>query len=196
MDDATLAGDAAGADASGTAPGSRTVTVWDPLVRILHWTLAAGVAAAWVTAEDSARLHEAVGLGLLAAIALRSLWGLIGPRHARFGSFVPGPGGFLAYAGDLLSGRARRHLGHNPAGGAMIVALLTGLLVTIATGVGMAYGMPGLPLQGEALEEVHEAAAAGTLVLIVLHVGGVILSSLLHRENLILAMVTGRKRAS
>lgn len=182
--------------ASGTAPGSETVKVWDPVVRILHWTLAVGVAAAWATAEEQARLHEAVGLGLLAAIALRSLWGLIGPRHARFGGFVPGPGGFVAYVGDLLSGRARRYLGHNPAGGAMIVALLAGLLVTIATGIGMAYGLPGLPIHGEALEGVHEAAAAGTLVLIVLHVGGVILSSLLHRENLVLAMVTGRKRAS
>jgi cytochrome b len=196
MDDATLSGGAPSADAHSTARGPQTVKVWDPLVRILHWTLAVGIAAAWATAEESARLHEAVGLGLLAAIALRSLWGLVGPRHARFAGFVPGPGGFLAYLGDLLSGRARRHLGHNPAGGAMIVALLTGLLVTIATGIGMAYGLPGLPLRGEALEEIHEAAAAGTLVLIVLHVGGVILSSLLHRENLILAMVTGRKRAS
>lgn len=171
-----------------------TIRVWDPLVRVLHWTLAASFAIAWLTAEEVMSVHEAAGFTVLAIVAVRSLWGLIGTRHARFDDFVPAPAGFLAYVRDLATGRARRFIGHNPAGGVMIVLLLAGLLLTAATGVAMAYGIPGAVPRGEALEEVHEAAATATLVLVCLHLTGVVLSSLLHRENLVRAMITGRKR--
>jgi cytochrome b len=183
----------AGAAAAGAPPP--TIRVWDLLVRVLHWTLAASFAVAWLTAEESMAVHEAAGFVVLAVVAVRSLWGLIGPRHARFDDFVPGPAGLFAYVRDLAAGRARRFIGHNPAGGVMIVLLLSGLLATAATGVAMEYGVPGVVPPGEALEEVHEAAATAVLVLVGLHVTGVVVSSLLHRENLVRAMVTGRKPA-
>lgn len=165
-----------------------TVKVWDPLLRVLHWSLAAAFLVAYVTGEEAEVLHEMAGYAVLAIVGVRALWGLIGPRHARFDDFVPTPARLFAYVRGLLAGHAPRHLGHNPAGGAMIVAMLAMLLATAATGV--------LTLQGgEAFEELHEAAANAMLVLVVFHLAGVVLSSLLHGENLVSAMLTGRKRA-
>ncbi|WP_083900775.1 cytochrome b/b6 domain-containing protein [Azospirillum sp. B4] len=169
------------------------VTVWDPAVRLLHWTIAASFAVAWLSAEEVMPLHEAAGFVILVAVGVRSLWGLIGTPHARFAGFVPSPGGLLSYMGALVKGRAGRYVGHNPAGGAMIVALLASLLLTVATGIVLDTG--GGVLGEDTMEDIHGAAATVTLILVVLHVGGVILSSVLHRENLVRAMVTGRKRA-
>lgn len=170
-----------------------TVRVWDPAIRILHWTIAASFAIAWLSAEEIMPVHEAAGLVILVAVGLRSLWGLIGTSHARFADFVPSPGGFFSYMGALVKGRAARYVGHNPAGGAMIVALLASLLLTVATGVVLDTG--GGILGEDAMEDIHGAMATVTLILVVLHVGGVILSSVLHRENLVKSMLTGRKRA-
>lgn len=168
------------------APAGR-VKVWDPLLRVLHWSLAASFAVAYATGEEILSLHELAGYAIIAIVGVRALWGLIGPEHARFDDFVPGPASLLAYLRDLLAGRGRRYLGHNPAGGAMIVAMLAALLATSATGVLTLSG-------GEAVEELHEAAANITLALVLLHVAGVIVASLLHGENLIGAMITGSKR--
>lgn len=163
------------------------VKVWDPLVRVLHWSLAGGFALAYATGEEILSLHEVAGYAVIAIVGVRALWGLLGPRHARFDDFVPGPARLVGYLRELLAGRPRRYLGHNPAGGAMIVALLAGVLATSATGVLTLSG-------GEAFEELHEAAANATLVLVLLHVAGVVLSSRLHQENLVRAMITGWKR--
>jgi len=126
-----------------------------------------------------------------ALIALRPVWGLIGPRHARFADFVRRPSAILAYLRDLLAGRERRDLGHNPTGGAMIMALLTAVAGTALTG--------GLQITdafwgSSTMEEIHETLAIAILVLAAIHVGGVIFESLRHRENLVAAMLTGRKR--
>lgn len=164
------------------------VKVWDPLVRVLHWTLAASFALAYATGEEIIGLHELAGYAIIAIVGVRALWGLVGPEHARFDDFVPGPGRLVGYLRDLVAGRPRRYLGHNPAGGAMVVALLAGLLVTSASGVLTLYG-------GEAFEEVHEVAANVTLALVLVHIAGVITMSLLHRENLIRSMITGYKRS-
>ena len=167
-----------------------TVRVWDPLVRLFHWALVAAFAAAWATGEEAMGLHQILGYGIVGLVGARLVWGAVGPRHARFETFVRAPGAVVAYLGDLVQGRARRYLGHNPAGAAMIVALLVGLL-TVA-GTGWAMTLPGLG--GEAVEEVHEVAASLMLVLVAGHVLGVVASSLAHRENLVRAMITGRKR--
>ncbi|WP_395139512.1 cytochrome b/b6 domain-containing protein [Schlegelella aquatica] len=173
------------------ADEGRTRRVWDPLVRVLHWTFVAGVAAAWVTSEEGRALHEPIGYVVAAAVALRLAWGLIGPRYARFAQFVRGPGTTLAYAGAALSGRAPRYVGHNPLGGWMILALLALLAITAATG----WGMTTEAFFGdEWLEELHEGAATGLLGLVLLHVAGVVWSSLQHGENLVRAMIDGRKR--
>lgn len=177
-----------GAAPEGSAVGG-TVRVWDPLVRLFHWSLAGSVALAWLTAEEILSLHEVAGYAILGLLLVRSVWGLAGPPHARFSAFVTGPAAVARYLRDLARGRPARHLGHNPAGAAMIVALLSTLAGTVLTGVLMARGA------GEALEELHEGLATAVLVLVGLHVAGVLASSLLHGENLVAAMVTGRKRA-
>lgn len=167
-----------------------TVRVWDPLVRLFHWALVAAFAAAWATGEEATGPHVLLGYGIVALVGARLVWGAVGPRHARFETFVRAPGVVAAYLRDLVRGRARRYLGHNPAGAAMIVMLLAGLL-TVA-GTGWATTVPGLG--GDAIEELHEVAAGLVLVLVAGHVLGVVASSRAHRENLVGAMITGRKR--
>lgn len=178
--------------------GERTATaaspmlrVWDPFVRVFHWSAVALFAAAFLS-PDQKSIHEPIGYVLLALVVARILWGVVGSRHARFTSFVSSPATVLAYLRDLRYGRAERHLGHNPAGGAMIVLLL-GMLVVCAGSGWMSetdrwFGVPWV-------SHLHHISAKLLLVLIGLHVTGVIASSLLHRENLVRAMVTGRKAA-
>jgi len=167
------------------------VKVWDPLVRLLHWGLAAAVIIALMS-DESRSLHKAVGYAAAGLVLLRFIWGFVGPAHARFADFVRSPGAVLAYLRDVARLRPPRHIGHNPAGGAMILALLGLVLVAALSGwmqetdrfFGVAW-----------VENLHSASANLLIVLVVLHVAGVIASSLLHRENLIQAMISGRKPA-
>lgn len=168
-----------------------TVSVWDPLVRILHWTLAASVLGAFLL-EDWRSVHKFLGYVALAVVGARLVWGLVGPRYARFADFVPGPRRFFAFLRAMVRGHEERYLGHNPAGGAMIVVLLSMVAVTCVTG-----WMMGLDRFWGAdwLEEVHETAGNVLIALVALHIGGVIWTSMKHGENLVVAMVTGRKRS-
>lgn len=170
----------------------RTIKVWDPLVRLLHWSLAVGFAIAWLTADVWDALHEWTGYATAAIVAIRLAWGLIGTKYARFAQFVRPPAAVAGYLGATLRGREPRYVGHNPAGAAMIVALLSATAATALTG-----WMTTLDVfwRHEWIEDVHEATATLMLILAVVHVGGVIVASLRHRENLARAMVTGRKRA-
>jgi len=203
----------------GSAAGNAgRVRVWDPLVRIFHWSLVGAFAAAWLTADQLQPVHEAAGYAVAALIALRIAWGLAGSRYARFGQFLRGPSAVLGYLGDMTRRRERRHLGHNPAGAAMMVAILFTLSGTALTGwlmedesrLALLPDVPrivapasaddeGRAAHGnrpeQALEEVHETLANLMLLLVALHVGGVVLASFRHRENLARAMVTGDKRA-
>jgi cytochrome b len=166
------------------------VPVWDPLVRVLHWTLAAGFLGAFLI--DSPRdLHETLGWIAVGAAAARVGWGFAGPQRARFADFVPTPAGFLAYAQAVLAGREARYVGHNPAGGAMVVALLA----VVAT-LGLTGWMMGLDAFWGAgwLEGLHEIVGNVGFGLVVFHWLGVTWESLRHRENLAKAMITGRKR--
>lgn len=167
--------------------------VWDPLVRAFHWSLVLSFAVAWLSADEWKSLHEVAGYGAAGLIALRVVWGVIGTRHARFTDFVRSPATVIAYARDVLTGRERRYLGHNPVGGVMILALLASMAGLCATGwLATTDAFWGL----EAIEETHEALANLMLGLVALHVGGVLLASVRHGENLVRAMVTGRKRAA
>lgn len=172
---------------------SETVSVWDPVVRIGHWSLVAGVAVAWATGDDAQSVHELAGYLATAVVGARILWGFVGSRHARFSDFVRSPAATLAYARDVLAGRERRHLGHNPAGGVMILALLATVLGLGATGW---LATSGALWGSDWLEELHEFLADALLVLIALHIAGVLLASLREGENLVRAMVTGRKRSA
>jgi cytochrome b len=188
-----------------TPDSGQRVRVWDPLVRIFHWSLAAGFATAFIVEDDLLGVHVWAGYLVLTLIAVRLVWGVIGTRHARFSDFVRRPAAIRAYLIDVLRFRAPRYLGHNPAGGAMILLLLLSVTATAVSGMAL-YGaqefsgplaalMSGMPeSSGEALEEVHEFFANFTLVLVIVHLVGVAFSSLAHRENLIGAMITGFKR--
>lgn len=167
-----------------------TVPVWDPLVRILHWTLAASVLGAFLL-EDARSVHRFLGCVALAVVGVRLVWGVMGSRYARFADFVPGPRTLLAFLGGMARGREKRHLGHNPAGGAMIVVLLS--MVTL---LGVTGWMMGLDRYWGAdwLEALHETAGNVLMALVALHVGGVLWTGMRHGENLVIAMMTGRKR--
>jgi cytochrome b len=176
---------------AGGATPPATVKVWDLFVRVFHWSLVALFIAAYATGDEIERVHIAAGYAIAALLALRVVWGFIGPRHAQFGDFVRSPGEVLAYLREIALLRAPRYLGHNPAGGAMIVALLTMLSFTCMTG----FMMTTDAFWGAKwVEGVHEAAADLTVALIAFHVLGVVAASFEHGENLAKAMVTGRKR--
>ena len=170
----------------------RTVKVWDILVRLFHWSFAACFAGAWITAESERfrDVHVALGYTMAGLVAFRLLWGLVGTRHARFASFVRGPAAVARYLRSLLAGRPERHVGHNPAGAVAIVLMLATAASAIATGWAT-YNDFG----GEWLEEAHEFLAGLMLALVAVHLAGVAVASWLHGENLVRAMLTGRKSA-
>ncbi|TCO73718.1 cytochrome b/b6 domain-containing protein [Chromatocurvus halotolerans] len=199
----------------------KTVYVWDPIVRVGHWVLAIGFLVAWLSAEEWDLVHVWSGYAIAAAIAIRLVWGIVGPRRARFTDFVRSPRTVIAYLKALPRGKAPRYLGHNPAGGAMTIALLLALSVTAGSGMVLyaieenagplaAYINPvedrstassmtrekhdDESASEERWEDIHEVAATSTLWLVGLHILGVLASSLAHRENLPRAMITGRKR--
>jgi cytochrome b len=179
------------AGTGGEAPPA-TVQVWDPFVRIFHWSLVVLFAIAFLTGDEVEQAHVAAGYAIGGLLALRIAWGFVGPRHARFADFVRPPRAVIAYLRDAMAFRSRRHLGHNPAGGLMALVLIGMLIGTCATG----YLMTTDAYWGsEAMEHVHGAFASVTVALVALHVLGALATSLAHGENLVKAMITGRKRA-
>ena len=214
---------------------SRTEPVWDVAVRIFHWTLVVGFFTAYFTEGEPLSLHVWAGYVVCSLVLLRIVWGFVGSRHARFSDFVFPLRRVLADLADSLRLRAPRFIGHSPAGGAMILALLvmlTGTTLTgmafyavddgkgplsfiLARGVSTAVDPAAVPRpvaekgdqaededdedgnkspDAEFWEEAHELFANATPILVILHIGGVALASLSHRENLVRAMIDGRKR--
>ena len=196
------------------------IRVWDPIVRIFHWSLVAAFTIAWLTGEEESRLHELAGYAVIGLVLIRVVWGFVGTKYARFRDFVYRPSTVLAYTRDMLTGQSKRYLGHNPLGGMMIIALLLSLLAASVTGLVLQGAEKGtgpfaaltastsvtLPAviskavaddddegANEAWKELHEFFANLSLLLVVLHIAGVIVGSLVHRENLVRAMFTGRK---
>lgn len=251
---------------------TKQVKVWDPLVRIFHWSLVLSFAAAYLTGEEWdnwEEVHEIGGYAALGLIIFRIIWGFIGSKHARFSDFLYSPAAVVEYLKSLLTTHPKHYLGHNPAGGWMVILLLAGVFATGFTGLkllaveegegplahleapalistaqadndrdearergerieimGLSVAAPSTenmqaapavvgegmrPMRGEEeehegmegeeegeefWEEAHEIAANLTLFLVIFHVLGVIVSSRLHRENLVRAMVTGNKSES
>jgi cytochrome b len=177
---------------AGDIQSPATVRVWDPLVRIFHWSLVGLFTFAFLTGDEWQKPHEVAGYMIAGLIAFRVVWGLIGSRYARFASFIYRPSTVAGFLADTMRMKARRYLGHNPAGGMMVAGLLlpssrislSGWMMTTDAYWGVGW-----------VEELHEAAAFTALGLVALHVGGVIVASFEHGENLVRAMVTGRKRA-
>jgi cytochrome b len=196
---------------------NQSIRVWDIVVRFGHWMLAALFFTAYFTEGEPTWLHTSAGYGVLIVIAFRILWGFIGPEHARFRNFVYPLADVRAYLQGLLARQPKHYLGHNPAGGLMILLLLAALTGT--AGSGMAYFaaekgrgpvaaaaalMRGEPLRDDGRytkvgskrfwHETHEILANAALALVLVHIAGVVVASALHRENLVRAMVTGRKQ--
>jgi len=164
----------------------QNIPIWDPFIRSFHWSIALAYLGAWASAEEWPQLHAQLGYFILVLLGLRLVWGLIGTRHAQFRDFVHAPRSTLSYLRSIKSGRPQHYLGHNPAGGWMVIAMLACLAGTAASGVLIAGG-------AEAWEDLHEALAGLSLLLIAMHLAGVLVASLLHRENLVKAMLTGNK---
>lgn len=166
-----------------------TLNVWDMPIRLFHWALVATIAAAFLSSEEDSAIagwHIAAGWVAAVLIVFRLVWGVVGGEHARFANFVR-PARAIAHLKGLASGRVERTAGHNPAGGMAVLLLLASIAAVVATG--------WLALQGGE-GDLHEAIAWFLLGLIGVHVAAVIATSILSRENLVRAMVTGRKKAA
>jgi len=211
------------------------VKVWDPAVRLFHWSLVVAFFVAYFTEPEDSGLavHVWAGYFVGGLIVLRIIWGFVGSPHARFGDFAFGPFHALHYLVDLARGKSKRHLGHSPAGAWMVYLLLATLSATVLTGMIVLamdkHAGPLAPLfetttapqataqsvvspraeperdlergasNGESyedvIEEAHELLANVVLALVILHLIGVAVASLAHRENLVRSMITGYKRS-
>ena len=222
------------------ANDKKIVNVWDPLVRIGHWTLVIAFFTAYFTEDDLMEVHEWAGYTVAAIVLIRIVWGFVGTKHARFSDFIYAPAKVLAYLKNLLARKPQHYIGHNPAGGAMVIALLLSLGATTFTGMKLyaveenegpfaitaqqaqihmdkasiistakaeeeedddadeqsegAKGGHVVDKQAEEYwEELHETFVNLTLLLVILHIGGVIFSSIVDKEKLVKAMITGKK---
>ena len=171
--------------------GIRAIPVWDPLVRLIHWSLVAAILLNGFVTEDESKLHELVGYAALALVVLRLVWGFVGPRHARFTAFPPNPLAALRHVRETFSSRRAVHLSHNPLGALMAYNIWATVLALCATGIMMGtvrfFGM-------EWVEELHEAAFAWLMVSVILHVAGVFAETWLSGVPLVRSMIDGRKR--
>jgi len=168
----------------------RETPVWDIITRIFHWSLVLAFCTNQLTAEEWDAAHEYSGYIILGLVAFRIIWGFVGPRNARFIEFIKSPGTIIAHLTNMLTGRHSAEAGHNPAGGAMVVVLLAWLALTGIT------GWLGIMLSGhfaEFLEELHETLGELSWLLVALHIVGVIVMSLLERQDLAKSMIDGKK---
>lgn len=178
--------------AGGSTEEPATILVWDRFIRVFHWSVVAGCAVNTIALEGGRLPHELVGYAVTGLVAARVVWGFAGTPHARFADFVPRPSSLLAYLQAMVRGREPRTIGHNPAAAVMILALM---------GVLAALGITGWMTTLDAfwgaewLEELHEALAEGLQIMVLVHAAAAVMESLRHRENLVHAMITGRKRA-
>lgn len=182
------------------------IKVWDPVVRFFHWSLVSAFLIAYITEEDLLTVHTWAGYLIAGLLVIRIIWGFIGTHYARFSDFIYSPSTIILFLKNTLSLRAKRYLGHNPAGGAMVILLIISLLLTTTSGILLlgAEDQAGPVAHwftraggfwGKALEELHEFFANFTLLLVFIHIAGVIVESLIHKENLASAMLNGFKSA-
>lgn len=168
----------------------RHTKVWDPLVRIFHWSLVIAFAANALVTDPEKDLHRWIGYAIVALVAVRILWGFIGTRHARFSNFPPSPRAAISQLSDMATGRRRIHLGHTPLGALMIYNLLFAMLAIGLTG----YMMTTDAYWGiEWVEELHEILVTWAELSVAAHIAAVIVESRRTGINLPRAMVSGVK---
>ena len=192
---------------------------WDPLIRITHWGIALAVVSNGLLNKPGGTVHVWIGWAVMALLAMRLIWGVIGPAEARFSAFPPDPRAAMSHLVDLVRGRPREHMSHNPAGALMVYALWASLAVVTVTGLIMTDGQSPVTIAeqkaavaagdwsmlaksagkeddegglSEAAGELHEGAANLMLILALIHVAGVVVESRALRRNLVRPMVTGR----
>jgi len=171
---------------------SKRILVWDVPTRVFHWLLVTSFVGAYLTAESERNrdIHVMLGYTLLGLIVFRLLWGFFGTRYAQFKSFLFKPGEVVAYLLSLVKGKATHYVGHNPAGSVSVWLLLS---------LGISLGVTGVMLLqedvGDSVVNIHAVATKIMLAVVFLHLCGVLVSSVLHRENLVRSMVTGFKTA-
>ncbi|MFZ2171297.1 MAG: cytochrome b/b6 domain-containing protein [Methylococcaceae bacterium] len=180
------------------------IKVWDLPLRIFHWLLVAGFLVAYLTEDELLTVHVWAGYLVSGLLLFRLIWGFIGNDYARFSNFLCSPVKSVVYIKDVIALKAKRYIGHNPAGALMIMLLLTSLLMTSITGFAV-YGAdqgagPLANIVGTSYEkfweEVHEFFANLTLLLVFVHIAGVVVESVIHHENLAKAMWNGYKKAA
>lgn len=166
------------------------ILVWDLPTRIGHWLLVITFAVSYLTgdSEEWRLFHVAAGYALGGALAFRLLWGIVGSRYARFSSFLFSPRSVFIYLKEIIKGQPSRWTGHNPAGSYSIFLLLLCSIAVVGSGWAV-YSEVG----GDWLEDAHDTLSYVMLCIVGVHVSGVVVSSGLHRENLVRAMVTGYK---
>ncbi len=179
--------------------------IWDLPTRLFHWSLASSFAFAWLTSEGDRwrSVHVFLGFLMLGLVGFRLVWGFAGPHFSRFASFWFGPQAAFAYLKQVLTGHAPRHVGHNPTGSLAIYILLTLVVMVGATGIvtlggdeqqGLAAGWFNFA-QIQWVKKTHDWLAMAMLLVVFGHVTGVVVESVLHKENLARSMVTGFKMA-
>ena len=199
------------------------IKVWDLIVRISHWSLVVFVLVAFLSGDEKSAIHIYSGYTVLGIITLRFVWGVIGGKYARFTNFIYPPTQVIQYMKELMQGSPKYYIGHNPAAGWMVIFLLIMLAFVCATGhMAYKIKGQGLSAQkfniikyahadsdddeeennehfgnkskeNEFWEEIHEGTSFTLIILILLHISGALVSSKLHNENLVMAMITGNK---
>ncbi|MBN8884286.1 MAG: cytochrome b/b6 domain-containing protein [Rudaea sp.] len=184
----------------------RSMRVWDLPTRLFHWALVVLIALQFATAEFgflTMEWHYRFGYATLALIVFRVLWGFAGSQTSRFGEFVRGPAAVVRYLKASVSANPPAQVGHNPLGGWSVVVMLLCVLVQAVSGL---FASDGIDEDGPFVGAVsnatvklatrlHHLGETALLVLITLHVAAVLLHWALKRDNLIVPMITGRKRA-
>ncbi len=184
---------------------TKEISVWDPLVRIFHWALVISFFTAYFTEDDFQTIHTWAGYTIISLLIVRIFWGFVGTKHAKFSDFIYSKQEIIRFIKDTFAFKAKRYLGHNPAGGAMIFLLILSLIITTTTGLFLFAIEEGQgPLAAllssdwsvleDAFEELHEFFANFTLFLVFIHVAGVLVESFIHKENLVKSMINGKKK--
>jgi cytochrome b len=169
----------------------QAIMVWDMPVRVFHWLLVICFAGAWLTSESERlqMIHYAFGYTACLLVLIRLVWGVIGTRYARFTQFLKGPKAVLGHFMAMLRGHPHHDVGHNPAGGLVMVALMLLILV-----IGFSGYLSVKELLGDFAGEIHESVASLALAVVILHILAAIMMSLMERQNLVKSMVDGKKQ--
>ncbi len=179
------------------------IEVWDPALRLFHWLLVASFASSWWSEGRDIRVHVIAGTTMAGLLVFRLIWGVIGTHHARFASFRPSLAEIVRHARHLLNLKGEHYAGHTPIGSIMIYLLLTNLLLIALTGTALAGlqlgtgSLAGITIDFRTETQIallHAWLVDFTLGLIAIHLAGVIVESLLQQDNLIMAMIHGKKQ--